>query len=79
MTKTAHEMHEADTGVAAAELKTNEQIDVLKSKASDLLSSPYVRGAAVLGVAAAGYALVRRKKPVYLIRRQNALETLAIS
>jgi membrane protein len=62
MTKTAHEMHEADTGVAAAELKTNEQIDVLKSKASDLLSSPYVRGAAVLGVAAAGYALVRRKK-----------------
>jgi hypothetical protein len=27
-----------------------------------VLSSPYVRGAAVLGVAAAGYALLRRKK-----------------
>ena len=49
MTTTAHEMHEAET---------NE----LTSKASDVLSSPYVRGAAVLGVAAAGYAFLRRKK-----------------
>jgi len=40
-----------------------EQFKVLKSKASDALSSPYVRGAAVLGIAAAGYALVNRKKP----------------
>ena len=31
-------------------------------KASDVLSSPYVRGAAVVGIAAAGYAFVRRKK-----------------
>jgi YihY family inner membrane protein len=34
----------------------------LKSKATEVLSSRYVRGAAVLGIAAAGYALVRRKK-----------------
>ena len=38
------------------------RIHVHESKASDVLSSPYVRGAAVLGAAAAGYALVRRKK-----------------
>ena len=62
MNDTANEMHEADTRMAAAELRTNAPYKVLKSKASDLLSSPYVRGAAVLGVAAAGYALVRRKK-----------------
>ena len=31
-------------------------------KASNVLSSPYVRGAAVLGIVAAGYAFVRRKK-----------------
>lgn len=48
---TDHEMHGAET-----------RVEVLKSKASDVLSSPYVRGAAVLGIAAAGYALVRRKK-----------------
>jgi YihY family inner membrane protein len=47
-------MHEAETRAA--------QFNELKSKASDALSSPYVRGAAVLGVAAAGYALLRRKK-----------------
>ena len=62
MTTTAHEMHEAETRVAAAELGTSEQFQGLKSKASDVLSSPYVRGAAVLGIAAAGYALLRRKK-----------------
>jgi YihY family inner membrane protein len=49
-------MHEAETRVAAAESGTDEQED------SDVLSSPYVRGAAVLGIAAAGYALLRRKK-----------------
>ncbi|MES2759973.1 MAG: YihY/virulence factor BrkB family protein [Pseudomonadota bacterium] len=62
MTATAHEMHEAETRVAAGELRTNEQFKALKSKASDVLSSPYVRGGAVLGIAAAGYALLRRKK-----------------
>ena len=51
MTPTAHEIHEAD-----------EQFEASTSKTSDVLSSPYVRGAAVLGIAAAGYALVRRKK-----------------
>ena len=55
-------MHEAETGVANAEFRTDEQFKVLKSKASDVLSSGYVRGAAVLGIAAAAYALVRRKK-----------------
>jgi membrane protein len=62
MTATAHEKHEADTRVAAAEPRTNEQFKVFKSKASGMLSSPYVRGAAVLGIAAAGYALTKRKK-----------------
>jgi YihY family inner membrane protein len=62
MTITAHDKHEAEPRVAAAELKTNEQFKALKSKTSDVLSSPYVRGAAVLGTAAAGYALFRRKK-----------------
>jgi len=55
-------MHEAESRVDAAELRTNEQFKASKSKASDVLSSPYVRGAAVLGIAAAAYALVRRKK-----------------
>ncbi len=62
MTTTAHEMHQADTRAAAAASGTDAPFDLLKSKASDVLSSPYVRGAAVLGVAATGYALLRRKK-----------------
>ena len=62
MNPTAHEMHEAETRAATAGMATNAQFDVLKSQASDVLSSPYVRGAAVLGIAAAGYALLRRKK-----------------
>jgi membrane protein len=62
MTTTAHEMHEAETRVAAAEPGTDEQFNLLKSEDSGVLSSPYVRGAAVLGIAAAGYALLRRKK-----------------
>jgi len=66
MSATDHEKHEAEIRVTAAEPRANAQFDVLKSKASDMLSSPYVRGAAVLGIAAAGYALVRRKKtPVF--------------
>ena len=62
MPSTAHEMHEAETRGAAAESGTNAHFEVWKSKASDVLSSPYVRGAAVLGITAAGYALLRRKK-----------------
>jgi YihY family inner membrane protein len=62
MTTSAHEMHEPGTRVAAAELGSKEQFQALKSKASDVLASPYVRGAAVLGISAAGYALLRRKK-----------------
>jgi YihY family inner membrane protein len=55
-------MHEADSRVAAAGSATSAQFQALKSKVSDVLSSPYVRGAAVLGISAAGYALLRRKK-----------------
>jgi YihY family inner membrane protein len=42
--------------------RTNTQYKAPGSQASDVLSSRYARGAAVLGIAAAGYALVRRKK-----------------
>ena len=62
MTTTAHERHGAETRIAAAASGTNEQFKELKAKASDVLSSPYVRGAAVLGIATAGYAFLRRKK-----------------
>jgi len=55
-------MHESEARAATAAMETNAQFDVLKSRASDVLSSPYVRGAAVLGIAAGGYALLRRKK-----------------
>jgi membrane protein len=60
MTPTAHKPHEAENPDDAAASRTNAQF--LKSKAADALSSPYVQGAAVLGIAAAGYALVSRKK-----------------
>src|SRR5450830_84013 len=62
MTTHAPDLHEAKTRVPATPLGINERVDALKSKAADALSSPYVRGAAALGVAAAGYAFVRRKK-----------------
>lgn len=62
MTLTTRELLDAEAHVAAAKLKTNEQLEMLKSKASDVLSSPYAQGAAVLGIAATGYALFRRKK-----------------
>jgi YihY family inner membrane protein len=62
MTTTAQETRDAEIRATAAEFGTNEQFEVLKSKVSDVLSSPYVRGAAVLGITAAGYALLRRKK-----------------
>ena len=62
MTASPHEMQEAETRLANAESGTNEQSTVLKSTASDGLSSRFVRGAALLGIAAAGFALVKRKK-----------------
>ncbi|WP_229487648.1 YihY/virulence factor BrkB family protein [Pseudoduganella lutea] len=62
MTHTVAEMRDAQTGIATAEPRTNEESGALKSRSSDLLSSPYVLGGAALGIAAAGYALVRRKK-----------------
>jgi membrane protein len=62
MTVSAREMHENETRAVAAGVGPNEQIELLKVKASEVLSSRYVQGAAVLGVAAAGYAFVRRKK-----------------
>jgi membrane protein len=74
MTNTAREMHEAETRVAAAELRSNEEFDALTSKHSGVLSSGYVRAAAVLGVVAAGYALVRRRKvsiPVKATERRD--------
>lgn len=64
MTNIAPEMHDAQTSIATAELRMNEEAEALESKSSDVLSSPYVLGGAVLGIAAAGYALVRRKKAV---------------
>lgn len=73
---TAHEMHEAKTRVAAADARTDEQSNPVKSKAADVLSSRYVRGAAVVGIAAAGYALVRRKKtPVARVTPQRSADT----
>jgi len=55
MTTNAHATHDPTRAAAA-----------LKAKASEVLSSPYARGAAVLGitagVTAAGYAFLRRKK-----------------
>ena len=74
MTTSAHEIHEDKTRIAAAEARPNEprsdelsdqlseQFSALKSKASDVLSSRYVQGAAVVGIAAAGYAFVNRKR-----------------
>jgi membrane protein len=62
MTNTAPTMHDAQTSIATAKLQMNEEFEVLQSTSSDVLSSPYVLGGAVLGIAAAGYALVRRKK-----------------
>jgi membrane protein len=61
MITNAHEPREADTGASNTKLRKNGQFDTLKSKASDALSSPYVRGAAVLGAAVAGYAYIKRK------------------
>ena len=73
---TAHEMHEAKTRVAAADSRTDEQINLVKSKASDVLFSRYARGAAVVGIAAASYALVRRKKtPVARVTPQSSADT----
>jgi membrane protein len=53
---------ELNIRVAAAELK---------SKASEALASPYVRGAAVVGIVAGGVALARRKKKPRLEPRRD--------
>lgn len=62
MTNSGPEMHDDQSSIASAKSAMNEELKVLKSRASDMLSSPYVVGGAVLGIAAAGYAFVRRKK-----------------
>lgn len=62
MTITSKEIHEAEADAIADELRAKEELETLKAKASEVLSSPYVRGGAVLGIAAAGYAYIRRKK-----------------
>ena len=62
MTDLAHEMHEAEASVADAKLELKAQVAALKSKASGVLASPYVRGGVALGAAAAGYALVKHKQ-----------------
>jgi len=55
-------MHDPDTRVETAGHTTADRFDALKSKAADAFSSPYVVGSALLGIGAAGYAFMRRKK-----------------
>ena len=73
MSTTYRDMLESKTGGADARSNTNQTFTALKSKASNALSSPYVVGGAVLGVAAAGYALVNRKK-IPLFKKAKAPE-----
>ena len=73
MTANVNELREADTRVAITEPRTGGQIEALKSKASDALSSPYVRGAALLGLAAAGYTYIKRKKIPERIKKSPVL------
>jgi YihY family inner membrane protein len=56
------EMHDAETSSATAMLRMNKGSGTSKSGSSGTLSSPYLLGGAALGIAAAGYALVKRKK-----------------
>ncbi len=65
-----HIMDETKNRINAAESTMHEQFDAFKSKASEVLSSPYVQGAAVVGIAAAGYAYVKRKKTPVLYKAQ---------
>lgn len=60
MANIAPEMHDAQNGIAAGKLRMNKESETSTSRSADILSSPYVLGGAVLGIAAAGYALVRR-------------------
>jgi YihY family inner membrane protein len=73
MTKTATETHDAEPGIAGA----------LKAKSADVLSSPYVLGGAAVGIAAAGYALLRRKKAtpraIAPKRRENRVDMLKVA
>lgn len=57
-----HIMDETKNSINSTESTMHEQFNGFKSKASEVLSSPYVQGAAVVGIAAAGYAYVKRKK-----------------
>jgi len=73
MTKTSAETHDAEPGIATARLRTS----------ADVLSSPYVLGGAAVGIAAAGYALVRRKKAtpraIAPKRRENRVDVLKVA
>jgi membrane protein len=62
MADSVPEMHDAETSLVTAGLRPNGKSPASTSRSSDVLSSPYVLGGAVLGITAAGYALVRRKK-----------------
>ncbi len=46
MTITSKEIHEAEADAIADELRAKEELETLKAKASEVLSSPYVRGGA---------------------------------
>lgn len=74
MTANAQEKHERETHVTAAELKRPEQIEVLKSKTTDVLCSPYVHGAVALGIAAAGYVLYSRKTTTRVTRASEPID-----
>ena len=73
MTKTTVKTHDAEPGIATARLRTS----------ADVLSSPYVLGGAAVGIAAAGYALVRRKKAtpraIAPKRRENRVDVLKVA
>ena len=62
MTTATRETQHPENRLAPGEFTADEPFKLLTSKATDALSSRYVQGAAVLGIAAAGYAFVSRKK-----------------
>lgn len=73
MRSTAQEMHEAEASLAEEKSGMTRQLKALASRSSDLLSSPYLIGGAVLGITAAGYAYVKRKKasPHHIARERS--------
>lgn len=62
MTSATRETQHPENHLAVADSTANEPVKLLTSRATDALCCRYVQGAAVLGMAAAGYAFVRRKK-----------------